>query len=261
MLVTARQALHCFSFRSGRAASCLRLRRPLLSHHIHERREHRADQARQQHALADSVLARGTHIDRGQQDQSHEDLDEDPHHGLTSFHRPLSATDPEVEDVANRLPAASEWIRGRLIAMAQTLNSSPSPNALANLSDSWTVMRSELTAWNDIVTRRATQLERELSELEALRATWSASRRRRARPRFRRPCSSGSPRRWPRLSQLERASSASVRVSSAFKTGWSGRSPVATTCSPGSPRRATVWSGRSSRGTACPSGARRRSRG
>ncbi len=86
------------------------------------------------------------------------------------------ATDPKVEDVANRLPAASEWIRERLVATTQTLNSSPSSSGLANLRDSWMVMRSELAAWNDTLTSRATQLERELSQLEALRATWSASR-------------------------------------------------------------------------------------
>ena len=38
-------------------------------------------------------------------------------------------------------------------------------------------MRSELTGWNGTLTRRATQLERELSQFEGLRATWSASRR------------------------------------------------------------------------------------
>lgn len=86
------------------------------------------------------------------------------------------ATDPEVQDVDSRLPTASEWIRSRLAATTQTLNSSPSASALANLSDSWMVMRADLAVWNDTLTRRATQLERDLSQLEALRATWSASR-------------------------------------------------------------------------------------
>ncbi len=86
------------------------------------------------------------------------------------------ATDSEVQDVDSRLPVASEWIRGRLAATTQTLDSSPSSSALANLSDSWMVMRSGLAGWNDVLTRRATQLERELSQFEALRATWSASR-------------------------------------------------------------------------------------
>ncbi len=86
------------------------------------------------------------------------------------------ATDPEVQDVENRLSAASERIRSRLVATTQTLDSSPPASALADLSDSWMAMRSELAAWNDILTRRATQLERDLSQLEALRATWLASR-------------------------------------------------------------------------------------
>ena len=86
------------------------------------------------------------------------------------------ATDPEVQDIDNRLPAASGWILGRLAATTQTLASAPSSTALANLTDSWMVMRSELTAWNDSLTRRATQLERGLSQFEALGATWSASR-------------------------------------------------------------------------------------
>jgi potassium-dependent mechanosensitive channel len=86
------------------------------------------------------------------------------------------ATDPEIQDVNDRLPAASEWIRERLVATTQTLNSPPSSSALANLSDSWMVLRTELDAWSDILTRRATQLERELRQFEALRATWSASR-------------------------------------------------------------------------------------
>jgi potassium efflux system protein len=86
------------------------------------------------------------------------------------------ATDPEVQDVDSRLPAASEWIRRRLVATTQTLNWSPSASALADLSDSWTLMRSELAAWDNALTRRATQLERDLSQFEALRATWSISR-------------------------------------------------------------------------------------
>jgi small-conductance mechanosensitive channel len=86
------------------------------------------------------------------------------------------ATDPEVQDVDTRLPAASEWIRSRLVATAQTLNWSPSASALADLSDSWMLMRSQLAGWNDTLTKRATQLERDLSQLEALRATWSNSR-------------------------------------------------------------------------------------
>jgi hypothetical protein len=37
-------------------------------------------------------------------------------------------------------------------------------------------MRERLAEWNQVLTRRATELERELSQFEALRATWSVSR-------------------------------------------------------------------------------------
>jgi potassium-dependent mechanosensitive channel len=86
------------------------------------------------------------------------------------------ASNPELEAVARQLPEAGEWIRGRLISTAQTLDSTPSSDALDNLTDLWTVMRSELAAWNDTVTRRATQLEQELNQLGAMQANWSASR-------------------------------------------------------------------------------------
>ena len=86
------------------------------------------------------------------------------------------AAGPDVQDIEARLPAAGEWIRGRLAGTTQALASSPSANALATLADSWRVMRGRLAAWNDILTRRATQLEQGANQLEAMRATWSASR-------------------------------------------------------------------------------------
>src|SRR5215470_13902072 len=55
------------------------------------------------------------------------------------------AADPEVQRVVDRLPAAGEWIRGRLTATRETLVSWPSSTALVNASDSWRLMRSELT--------------------------------------------------------------------------------------------------------------------
>jgi len=85
------------------------------------------------------------------------------------------AADMSVSDVDSRLPGASEWITDRLAATMQILDSSPSSIALATLTDSWMVMRSQLAGWSDVLARRATQLERELSQLEAIRATWSAS--------------------------------------------------------------------------------------
>ena len=82
----------------------------------------------------------------------------------------------DVQDIEAQLPAAGEWIRGRLVGTTQALASSPSANALATMTESWRVTRSKLAAWNDTLTKRATQLDQGLAQLEAMRATWSASR-------------------------------------------------------------------------------------
>src|SRR5262249_28743119 len=82
----------------------------------------------------------------------------------------------EVEDIEAELPSAAEWIGGRLAGTAQTMASSPSQNGLLNLSDSWRVMRSKLAGWSVVLTRRATQLEHTLGELDTMRATWTVSR-------------------------------------------------------------------------------------
>ena len=86
------------------------------------------------------------------------------------------AADSPVTDIEHRLPDASEWIRVRLVATAQALDSSPSVSGLATLSDSWNLMRGRLAEWNQALTRRATDLERELSQIELVRDTWSVSR-------------------------------------------------------------------------------------
>lgn len=83
---------------------------------------------------------------------------------------------PEIRAIETGLPAVREDILRRLIRTRQVLASSPSPSALAMLADSWRVTRSELAAQSDILTRRARGLERELEQIEAMRATWAASR-------------------------------------------------------------------------------------
>jgi potassium-dependent mechanosensitive channel len=85
------------------------------------------------------------------------------------------AEDRRVPDIEERLPKATAWIAARLVATTETLSSSPSSSALANLTDSWTLTRSRLDAWNQTLAAVASGLERQQSQLETLRATWAAS--------------------------------------------------------------------------------------
>ena len=84
--------------------------------------------------------------------------------------------DPRMEDVDAQLAAAGEWIRARLVPTVQALTSSPSGNVLTNLTDSWNLMRSRLSALNDALTRRATLIQRRVDELDVMQATWTATR-------------------------------------------------------------------------------------
>jgi potassium-dependent mechanosensitive channel len=85
-------------------------------------------------------------------------------------------SDSDVNDIEAQLPNAGEWIRAHAATTAQVLASSPSGNALANLGDSWRVMRRTLAAWSETLTRRATVLDQGVKQLDAMRATWSATR-------------------------------------------------------------------------------------
>ena len=85
------------------------------------------------------------------------------------------ADDRRVPDIEERLPEATVWIGARLVGTTEALSSSPSSSALANLTDSWTLARSRLDAWNQTLANVASGLERQQSQLETLRATWTAS--------------------------------------------------------------------------------------
>jgi small-conductance mechanosensitive channel len=85
------------------------------------------------------------------------------------------AADARVTDVESLLDDAADWISARLLETTDTLDASPSPGALATLTDAWVLMRHRLVAWNETLTRRALELERDLTQLDAQRATWSAT--------------------------------------------------------------------------------------
>ena len=84
--------------------------------------------------------------------------------------------DPDVDDAEVQLAAAADWIHGHLKSTGQALASSPSASAVANLTDSWHMVRSRLAALNDTLTRRATLAQQRVEQLETMQATWAATR-------------------------------------------------------------------------------------
>lgn len=80
---------------------------------------------------------------------------------------------PEIE---RRLPALGEDLRVRAQTMDRTLADNPRGPILDNLASPFLAARSQLTGWAELLTRLATELERDLGELASLRATWQATR-------------------------------------------------------------------------------------
>ena len=84
--------------------------------------------------------------------------------------------DAGLEGVEVQLAEARDWIRQRLVSTTDALASSPSASALANLTDSWQVMRSRLAGLDDVLTTRATVVQQRVDQLETIRTTWAATR-------------------------------------------------------------------------------------
>lgn len=82
----------------------------------------------------------------------------------------------EDDDADLELTDAADRIRKRHVSTTEALASSPSANALANLTDSWQAMRSRLVALNDKLTRRATLAQQRVDQMETMRATWAVTR-------------------------------------------------------------------------------------
>lgn len=96
---------------------------------------------------------------------------------VTTLLRSGQAPDSSESDDADLgLTDAADWIRKRHVSTTEALASSPSANALANLTDSWQAMRSRLVALNDKLTRRATLAQQRVDQIETMRATWVATR-------------------------------------------------------------------------------------
>ena len=81
----------------------------------------------------------------------------------------------EFRDAERELTGAADWIDKRHVSTTETLASSPSANALANLADAWQAKRSRLVALNGKLTRRATLAQQRVEQIETMRATWVAT--------------------------------------------------------------------------------------
>jgi small-conductance mechanosensitive channel len=97
--------------------------------------------------------------------------------------REAQALGPIIQTISDELPSVSEWVRERFAATTEALDSSASPITLATLADSWRARRSQLVAWNGVLTQHGMQLERVRQQLEALYATWTTSRQQAAASR------------------------------------------------------------------------------
>jgi small-conductance mechanosensitive channel len=91
--------------------------------------------------------------------------------------REAQAPGPILLTISDELPSIGEWIRERFAATTEALESSVSPIALATLADSWRVRRSQLVAWNGVLTQQGKQVERARQQLEDIYATWTTSQR------------------------------------------------------------------------------------
>jgi potassium efflux system protein len=82
----------------------------------------------------------------------------------------------DLSEIERRLPALGEELRARAETTARLLADNPRGPILDNLASPFLAARSLLTGWADLLTRLATELERDLGELTSLRATWQATR-------------------------------------------------------------------------------------
>lgn len=83
-----------------------------------------------------------------------------------------AASDSTDAAIEAELPVLSREIGARLEENARLLNARPSLETLRNLEADWNALGENLPAWKRDLTARATQLERELTRLASLEATW-----------------------------------------------------------------------------------------
>src|SRR6266404_2006252 len=88
----------------------------------------------------------------------------------------LAAPVPEIVAIQTRLPDISTKLGPELKSTIEIREQGPPIGIQERLTQSWQASSSELAGSLDIITKRATQLERELDRLASLRATWAQTR-------------------------------------------------------------------------------------
>ena len=87
-----------------------------------------------------------------------------------------AAARTELEDIEKRLPAVAEDVLSRVEPTVKALADAPPLALLDNYVSPLLAARTLLSGWAATLSRHATQAERDLAELAALRAAWQATR-------------------------------------------------------------------------------------
>ena len=88
----------------------------------------------------------------------------------------LAAPVPALVAIQARLPEVRAKLGPEFKSTIEILEQGPPIGIQDRLTQSWQTSASELAGWQELVTPRATQLEREMQRLDGLRATWALTR-------------------------------------------------------------------------------------
>jgi potassium-dependent mechanosensitive channel len=83
---------------------------------------------------------------------------------------------PAINTIQTRLPEVKTRLGPEFKSIIEILEQGPPIGIQERLTQSWLASASELAGWQDVVTKRATQLERELDGLAGLRVAWTRTR-------------------------------------------------------------------------------------
>ena len=81
----------------------------------------------------------------------------------------------EVQAIATALPGISAQVHDRATATHRLLSGSPTLRDVDNLTEKWRQLRTQLEEWSDLLTKRATALDKELGGFDELRGIWKAT--------------------------------------------------------------------------------------